>query len=552
MKNSKYSLGSQNENEDETSDEFPEVDHIGLYTLGMYFILSTPLILSAARGLGYVFTTAPVSYRCLAKECENPGDTTLHPLWLPNAVPYTDGKPATCSRFTVQNVTDSCLTTVFTNDTEPCDAWVYDPEEITILNEWDLTCDNNLWKLTLPGTINNFGQFLGLTLCGHLSDKYGRRNLLVVATLMSSIFGLIRSFSFNYWMFITFEFLDAFSGSAVYSAAFVLGMELVGPKKRALASILTCTMYIVFVVFLGLFAMWFRSWRVLLRIFYTAGLFALFLPFIVPDSVRWLLSKERIEEAEAVLRKIAAGNKIEISEKSILLIRNWKNKNHDKVDTTNPPDVSAVRQVIGNRTVLIRLIICTYCWVANVFVYYGLSLGSIYVPGDKYINFILVSLVEIPALFVAWILADYLGRKPTLSLTFFLSGIFCIITIFIPADWGYLPLIVFLCGKFCITTAYHLIYMYTTEMFPTSLRHSLLGLCSMVGRIGSMSAPQTPLLAHYMKSLPFILYGVMGISASFLSLSFPETLGIKLPDTVCEAAKIGEARKKERSDSRVI
>jgi len=36
--------------------------------------------------------------------------------------------------------------------------------------------------------------------------------------------------------------------------------------------------------------------------------------------------------------------------------------------------------------------------------------------------------------------------------------------------------------------------MYTAEMFPTEIRHSLLGICSMFGRIGSMVAPQTPLL----------------------------------------------------------
>jgi len=47
-----------------------------------------------------------------------------------------------------------------------------------------------------------------------------------------------------------------------------------------------------------------------------------------------------------------------------------------------------------------------------------------------------------------------------------------------------------------------------------------------------------------MPSLPFILFGTMGMIAGVLSLIFPETLGTKLPDTVWEAEKIGKETRK--------
>lgn len=47
-----------------------------------------------------------------------------------------------------------------------------------------------------------------------------------------------------------------------------------------------------------------------------------------------------------------------------------------------------------------------------------------------------------------------------------------------------------------MTIAYTVLYMYCTEMFPTCLRHSLLSVCSMFGRIGSITAPQVPLLVR--------------------------------------------------------
>jgi len=57
-----------------------------------------------------------------------------------------------------------------------------------------------------------------------------------------------------------------------------------------------------------------------------------------------------------------------------------------------------------------------------------------------------------------------------------------------------LNVLLYLIGKFSITISFVILYMYTAEMFPTEIRHSLLGICSMFGRIGSMVAPQTPLL----------------------------------------------------------
>lgn len=42
--------------------------------------------------------------------------------------------------------------------------------------------------------------------------------------------------------------------------------------------------------------------------------------------------------------------------------------------------------------------------------------------------------------------------------------------------------------------AFATVYIYTAELFPTTMRHSLLGICSMTGRVGSILSPQTPLL----------------------------------------------------------
>lgn len=86
--------------------------------------------------------------------------------------------------------------------------------------------------------------------------------------------------------------------------------------------------------------------------------------------------------------------------------------------------------------------------------------------------------------------------------------------------------------------AFVIVYIYTTELFPTELRHSLLGFCSMFGRIGSMVAPQVPLLGKYIASLPMILFGVFALCASALIFLLPETYNKDLPDHIADAVKI--------------
>lgn len=102
----------------------------------------------------------------------------------------------------------------------------------------------------------------------------------------------------------------------------------------------------------------------------------------------------------------------------------------------------------------------------------------------------------------------------------------------------WLTLALFLIGKLAITTSFCVLYVYTAELFPTNLRHSLLGTCSMFGRIGLIIAPQTPLLATYMSSLPLLMMGSCAFISGILLLNFPETLNKKLPDTIEEALAI--------------
>ncbi len=44
-------------------------------------------------------------------------------------------------------------------------------------------------------------------------------------------------------------------------------------------------------------------------------------------------------------------------------------------------------------------------------------------------------------------------------------------------------------GKFCVTASFAIIYVYSTQIYPTVMRTIGLGTSSMVARIGSVLAP---------------------------------------------------------------
>jgi hypothetical protein len=49
-----------------------------------------------------------------------------------------------------------------------------------------------------------------------------------------------------------------------------------------------------------------------------------------------------------------------------------------------------------------------------------------------------------------------------------------------------------LSGKFGASGAFAIVYLYTAELFPTAIRGTATGLCSMMARIGGIAAPQVP------------------------------------------------------------
>ncbi|XP_039872597.1 solute carrier family 22 member 5-like [Simochromis diagramma] len=124
------------------------------------------------------------------------------------------------------------------------------------------------------------------------------------------------------------------------------------------------------------------------------------------------------------------------------------------------------------------------------------------------------------------------SRRLTLSSSLSMGGLFLLLIQLIPTHLFSLAIALEMIGKFAVTTAYSLVYAFTAEIYPTVLRNTALGACSMASRIGSITAPFFIYLRSYSVSLPYILMGSLTALAGLLSLLLPESFGMPLPETI--------------------
>ncbi|KAK9874719.1 hypothetical protein WA026_005536 [Henosepilachna vigintioctopunctata] len=516
-----------------------QIGDFGRLQLTALFLICGVVVFHSATHVAYAFTALDSDYRCLIPGCDG-SDAKYETNWLDNAIPSTSNNVYDkCEMYdrinNSINVFNNCTATAFNrSNVVKCDEFVFRDNENYIAREFGLLCEENLWKLTLVGTLNTLGMFFGLLITGVISDKYGRKFVLLGGICGCGIFGLIKAFSPTYEWFCVFEFIEAVFAAGIYVCGFILGVELVTPKNRVITGCISCTSYALGEVLVAAVAWAVKDWKLLIYYLYGPCALCIFLYWSIPESIRWYLSKGKLEEAKDVLRKFAKANNKSISEgalNKLKLIIQEQEELHESVSFV---------EMLKSWPLLLRFLNVGFCWMTCAFLFYGLTLNSVTLSANSYADFMYISLTEVPAYWASTYVSNRYGRKYTMSVSYALASISCFAFLSISSDIEWLHTIVYCLGKFGATSAFILIYVVASEMFPTSLRNTTMGITSMVARLGAIMSPQIPLLAKLWKPLPLLLFASLAAVATVTSLFFPETLNLKLPDTIKEAENIGK------------
>ncbi|XP_026745429.1 organic cation transporter protein-like isoform X2 [Trichoplusia ni] len=504
--------------------------------LGPYYLRFMPLLIFACMSnamycMNYVFAVVMVEYRCKYPACANSTS------WSQLAQNLTQD---TCHVYSLTENNGTCsIDSRNVSNYQDCKEWTYE-DPLSFVADFDLGCQD--WKRALVGTVHSIGYMLGLLILGPISDKIGRKKLIIFTGVTGAVMGLARSVTVSYWTYIAFELVEALLGD-IYSPNYMLGVEMVAKENRALfAPLMIGTMSVGGMV-MALIAYLIPYWRHFLRVIYGPALLFLFYAFFLDESVRWLLIKGRKKEAKNILRKAAKLSNVYLEESTLdkLACENCEKTN------TNVNLITLLTMTFKSKKLLLRFLACACAWVTATFNKYGLLINSVSLEGNKYINYALTSFADLPASVLLVFLLIKFKRKKPLIFSFLMTGSFCIIQSVIPKGYPVLSTSLFFVGKFTSALASGTVYLYTTELFPTYTRNTMHALCSSIGRIGSILAPQTTLLLRYWSGFPSLIVGGLSLLTALVVTVMPDTAEDVLPDTVQQAEALGNQTTKDKS-----
>lgn len=77
-----------------------------------------------------------------------------------------------------------------------------------------------------------------------------------------------------------------------------------------------------------------------------------------------------------------------------------------------------------------RFLNCCFGWVTCAFLFYGMIMNSVSLHGNKYLDFTLLALAEVPAYWCCNYIVDKFGRRTSICASYFITFLACICFIF--------------------------------------------------------------------------------------------------------------------------
>ncbi|XP_041376410.1 organic cation transporter protein-like [Gigantopelta aegis] len=468
-----------------------------------------------------------------------------------------------------------------TTQSRPCNSgYVYsEPSNRSVVSDMNLVCDRKALS-GLSQTVLIGGQAFGALTLPHLSDRYGRKPILILSTVALMIIGIGTALAPNYPTFAVLRFIIGAFQQGIITTVSTLGLECFPSQHRKLVGFFMNFIWAICSMTIPLWAYFLQnySWRILQTAYTSVSLYFIIQIWKVEESIPWLVANGKTKRVVHVLKTAAKVSKVPVhdvmeqlhlleveqkvkdqgselgkgnqeghlTEKDSFLLKNsMPSKEEDKVsDIDTDEEITAVKpytilDLFKNKRFLMNASILWFMWFTNAMTYFGLFLTSSSLAGDRFLNFFLNAAVEVPAAFVYYFIVDRIGRKKSCVVFHGVTGVALITATIIKTTAEGLTADIFttilsLIGKAGISGSFGLLFMYTSELFPTNLRNVGLGMCSAFARIGGMLAPFASLLAGYAFWAPGTIFGMCCLAVTVLVTFLPETTGRELPQTIEE------------------
>jgi putative MFS transporter len=386
------------------------------------------------------------------------------------------------------------------------------------------------WKMSIAtvGVITSaafLGMFVGALAGGWLSDKFGRKKMLIVATVCYSFFSLLTAFAWNVPGLLVTRFLTGMGLSALTVVANTYISEMFPTTKRGSYQAWVMVIGLIGIpaaalVAAGIIPLATYGWRFVFG-FGALGIFMGLFYRKLEESPRWYEDQGRLKEADAALDRIEARCKPKSGRLPVI-----------GADPASKPTKSKLSDLFaGQYRSRTLMFIGVYvfqtlglfgfmAWVPTLLAARGLAV-------DKSALYVVIMYTGAPigALLAAFI-SDKWERKYMIAIA---AVVIAGLGVAYGLSTAMLPIIMLGFGvAMFIQTFAAMLFAYTPECFPSAIRSSGSGLTYGAGRLANSGGPM--LLAYLYGSfgykLVFVYIATMWVLVSVIMMVFgPKTRG---------------------------
>jgi sugar porter (SP) family MFS transporter len=385
-----------------------------------------------------------------------------------------------------------------------------------------------------------FGTIFGALLGGFPTNIIGRKNTLIWIGVLYTISAVGSGLADNPWVFGFFRFIGGLGVGASTIAAPAYISEIASAKNRG-KLVATYQFNIVFGILVAFISNYLisvyvetNSWRWMIGIEALPAFIYTLMVFMVPKSPRWLIIKNRLEEAKSIIKRINPdSNPYEVVSKII------------EADKSNPTE--SVFQKKYKRIILLAFSIALFNQFSgiNAFLYYSKRIFVEAGLGDQaaLLGSIGIGIANLIFTLIGMYFIDRIGRKKLMiigSIGYIVSLFFVAFAFFFSWSGIVVPISLFVfIGAHAIGQG-AVIWVFISEIFPNHVRSYGQSIGTSTHWILAFIIPASvPLLiAKIGAGAMFLIFAIMMIfQLLWVLYVMPETKGVSLEDLKKELIK---------------
>lgn len=387
-------------------------------------------------------------------------------------------------------------------------------------------------KLGFAVSSLGWGAMAGNAIAGPLSDRFGRRRVLLGTALLFVMSSLLAASATSFASFVAARIVGGLAvGGAILIAPMYIAEIAPAEKRGSLVSL--NQLMIVIGISASFFSNYFllesgeHNWRYMLGVQMVPALLYFALLWFVPESPRWLLLKGRDEAALQVLRRVAGEQQAQ------------ENLQQIQRSLTTKSVSRGFRGLLDSRVRLIMIIALGLAFFQQIT---GINAIFYYLPtifaqagggvNDAFRQAVMVGLVNVAMTFVAIWLIDKLGRKPLLivGIAGMALSLFAISWAFSQESYNARLVLIAIIGfvaSFAISLG-PVMWVLLSEIFPNEQRAAAISVAGFWNALTSASV--TMIFPWALSTLgsggTFLAFGLFATAALlFVVLLVPETKG---------------------------